>query len=131
MKTLRGLRAPQSFARDGGRDPAVKAALEGVADRERRDGRGRGVKGVEDPADEVRRREGACGIMDQHPLGRTLRQALQAEERRVLAGRSAGDRRQEIEIGGGPIIVAAIVGMDHRTDRADTRVPAKGAEAMS
>ena len=127
---LGGLGAPQPGAIDGLADPPVGAALEGVADRERRDRAGRAIEGVEHPVDDAGLDRRARGVVNQHPFGRHPGQALEAEAHGVLAGLAAGHGLQQVEPGDRPIVERAVVGVDHHSHRIDRGMAEEGRRAV-
>ena len=69
--------------------------------------------------------------MDQHPLGRRGTQALEAQAHRLLAGRAARGRLEQVEAPGCRIVERAVRGMDHRAHRVDPRVAPEALEAVA
>ena len=66
--------------------------------------------------------ERARTVVDQHMSGRHFREALKPESYRILAGRTAGDRRQQIETGAGTGVVRGVVRIKDDANAADARM---------
>ena len=129
-KPLGGLGAPQAVAVLRAGDLPVVRALQGIHHGQGGDGPGRGLQRAQYPVDHRGRDEGAGAIVDQHPLRRPLRQALETAQHRLLPLGTAGDRLGKIEPLRRGVVEVAVVGMDHRADPGDAGMRGESPQAV-
>ena len=102
-EALRSLGGPQACPVHGALDDAVRRALERIGDRQSRHDSGMPVETGNHAAHQVRRNEGAGGIMYQDVAGRVGRQCLEPPMSGFLPGNPAGYGRRKIEPGYRPV----------------------------
>ncbi len=103
------LHPEKAVARDRGQGAALGLALEGVGDRQNRNGPFRRRQGFDQRRDVPSRHEGPRRVVDQHRVRRVARQGLQAGHHRLRPRGPAGDDadpRQAGELGARPVLLA-------------------------
>jgi hypothetical protein len=121
VKSLGRLGPEKSTAilRSGDFTPEPARAFQRIRDGQCWNGPGRVFQGIQYPVDNLRRDEGAGGIVHQHMIGSLFSKGTETVQYRLAPFGAARDRRRETEAGDGLLIERPMIWIDDDTDGTD------------